>query len=288
MKNAKSKPVIFIFGFYAVCWAFRVVEYFLIRTDQTIIGEAFIHKLIGIGLLAMALGAIGYSWHDIDFRFDRFISHIGKGALLGGGVFILAYGVEMMVQTMAGNAAELNFYVTSYSTVGNRSLQGGILLLIFCIMGNIINVIMEEGVFRGLFCKLTEEKYSFWFACIFSSLLFGFWHIAQPIRNVLDGDQSTMGAMMSAILLVITSTLLGIQYCMLNRVTGSIWAGMAAHFINNTAINLLHISTASGVDELQTLRISIAQTVSFVIVLVIYLKERRKKSAQHTVNKKVL
>ena len=86
-----------------------------------------------------------------------------------------------------------------------------------------------------------------------------------------------MGAAMAGVLLVVTSTLLGIQFCMLNRVTGSIWAGMGAHFVNNTAINLLHVTTASGVDELQTLRITIAQTASFLIVLAIYLRDRQKR-----------
>ena len=245
MKNAKSKPVLFILGFYAVCCIFRGIEYFLLRTDQTVLGEAFIHKLLGIALLAVFLGVLKYKWRDIGFRLSQFIRDTGKGVLLGGGVFILAYGVELIMQMMAGNSPTLNVYVTSYAIGGNRSLQGGCWLLLFCIVGNLINVIMEEGVFRGLFYKLTEEKRTFLFACIFSSLLFGVWHIAQPLRNVIDGEQSVMGAVITGILLISTSTLLGIQYCMLHRITGSIWAGMAAHFINNTAINLLHVSTVS-------------------------------------------
>lgn len=46
---------------------------------------------------------------------------------------------------------------------------------------------------------------------------------------------------------------------------------MAAHFVNNASANLLHVSTAAGVDELQMLRISIAQAISFVVVLVFFL-----------------
>ena len=185
--------------------------------------------------------------------------------------------IEMIIQTANGNAPALSVYVTSYAIGGNRGMQGGAVFLLICILGNIVNVAMEEGVFRGLFCKLIGEKHSFWIACIVSSLLFGIWHIAQPIRNVFDGEQSAMGALMSGILLVVTSALLGIQYCMLNRVTGSIWAGMAAHFINNTTVNLLHVTTAGGTDELQAVRITIAQTVSFVVVLCVYIADRRKR-----------
>ena len=277
MKVAKREPILFVFGFYAVCCVFRGLEYFLLRTDQTIIGEAFVHKLVGIALLAAALYAAKYKGRDIGLLPCRFVRDTGKGLLLGGGAFLLAYATEMIIQTANGNAPALSVYVTSYAIGGNRGMQGGAVFLLICILGNIVNVAMEEGVFRGLFCKLIGEKHSFWIACIVSSLLFGIWHIAQPIRNVFDGEQSAMGALMSGILLVVTSALLGIQYCMLNRVTGSIWAGMAAHFINNTTVNLLHVTTAGGADELQAVRITIAQTVSFLVVLCVYIADRRKR-----------
>ena len=47
---------------------------------------------------------------------------------------------------------------------------------------------------------------------------------------------------------------------------------MTDHFINNTVVNILHISSTSGIDELQTVRVAIAQTISFVIVLIVFIK----------------
>lgn len=275
MQTSKQHPVRFIVIFYLVCFFFRAVEYFFIRTDTTVLGEAFIHKLIGIALIAAAVRLLRYKWTDIGFCAGRIINGVLLGLLLGVGVFAAAYGAEMLMQ--AGNAPSLQMYVTSYAIEGNRSIQGGILFVFICIAGNVINVIMEEGAFRGLFMRLMEEKYSFAKACAFSSVLFGVWHIAQPVRNVLDGQQSVTGAVMSALLLVVTSALLGVQYCMLYKITGSLWAGMAAHFVNNAGINLIHIVTASGADELQVVRISIAQTLSFVVVLIFFLKYQRRK-----------
>ena len=82
---------------------------------------------------------------------------------------------------------------------------------------------------------------------------------------------------MSGLLLVVTSTLLAVQYCMLLKVTGSIWAGMAAHFVNNASVNLLHVESAGGMDEMQTIRIAIAQSLSFIIVLVCYIIHIRRR-----------
>ena len=283
MLKAKQRPILFILCFFLICFIFRAIEYLFIRTDQSIIGEAFIHKLIGIALLAAAIWFIKYKWRDIGFHTDKIVRNLLIGLLLGGGVFVVGYGVEMIIQASAGNAPALSFYVTSYAVEGNRVMQGGLLLVFVCIVGNIINVVMEEGIFRGLFVRLTEEKYSFLLACLFSSLLFGIWHIAQPVRNVLDGVQSLPGASMMALMLVGTSLLGGIQYVLLYKVTGSLWAGMVAHFINNASANLLHVVTLSGADEMQTIRITIAQTLAFIIILIMFLIDRRaKKKAEAT------
>ena len=276
-RNAKTRPALFVLLFYLICFVFRGIEYLVIRTDQTLIGEAFIHKLIGIALLAVAVWGVKYRWSDIGLRANQTLRGILLGLLLGISVFVVAYGVEMLIQSSAGNEPALEFFVTSYAIQGNKALQEGLLFILICIAGNIINVVMEEGVFRGLFLRLMEEKHSFLKACLYSSVLFGIWHIAQPVRNVIDGEQSAMGALMSGLLLVVTSTLLAVQYCMLLKVTGSIWAGMAAHFVNNAGINLQHISTTGGIDELQTIRIAIAQTLSFIIVLVFFIIHIRGK-----------
>lgn len=277
LRNGKAHPIRFISLLYVLCLVFRGIEYFVIRTDQSIVGEAFVHKLIGIALLAVAIWILQYNWADIGFCPEQAIKGTLLGLLLGGGAFAVAYGAELFIQAASGNTPIFQFYVTSYAIQGNRGMQEGFLFILICIVGNIINVVMEEGVFRGLFLRLMEEKHSFVKSCLFSSILFGVWHIVQPVRNVLDGEQSVIGALMSGILLVTTSTLLAIQFCMLLKITGSIWAGTAAHFVNNVSINLLHVSTATGVDQLQTVRIAIAQTLSFVVVLVLFLLYIRRK-----------
>jgi membrane protease YdiL (CAAX protease family) len=255
------KPIVFVLSFFALCFAARIIELFVIRTDLSVVGEAFIHKLFGIALLAAALFVLHLKWRDIGFRKDRLIRGVLMGALIGAGAFAIAYGVEMLVNRQNGGAPTLEFYVTSYGLAGNSAMQGGFPFILICVAGNLTNVAMEDGVFRGLFMRVLGSRYSFIASMMISSAIFGIWHGLLPLRSFMDGGQSGAGAVMSAVLLIVTGFIFGVELCLLCKWEGALWAGMTVHFINNASVNLLHVTAVSGADELQTLRIAVAQTL---------------------------
>ena len=60
--------------------------------------------------------------------------------------------------------------------------------------------------------------------------------------------------------------------------TGSLFIGIGDHLFNNIiATNILHIVSNTGVDELQIVRILIAQIISFMIVCLIIMRMKNKK-----------
>ena len=273
-------PIKPILALYAGCGVLRALEYMILRTDQSVFGEAFVHKLAGILLLAMAARFFMLSPRDIGFSRGAAFQKTIYGLLLGAVSFTVAYGVELFILIKSGKSPALQGYVTGYALSESRGGETGLLFLVFCIIGNIINVIMEEGVFRGLFLRLAERRYTFAAAAALSSALFGLWHIAAPARSFLDGEMNAAQAVAIAALLVLTTGVAGVKFCLLTRLSGSLWMPMADHFFNNTIINTLHVTTASGADALQTVRISIAQTLSFLWVLFLYWKTgaRHKKT----------
>lgn len=153
-----------------------------------------------------------------------------------------------------------------------------LLFFLICIAGNIINVIMEEGLFRGFFQKMLERKHAFLLSAAIASSLFGLWHIMAPVRSYCDGTMSRSGFIANAVLLVTTSALVGFKFALMTRLTDSLYMAMGHHFTNNAIINMLHVVSGTGTDSLMTVRISIAQSISFIIVWIWYMQARRSRN----------
>lgn len=262
---------------YVLCFLFRFLEYFLLRTDETFWGEAFIHKMIGIVILFIAVKYYNFKFAEIGFTQNKILHRLLEGLAFGFIVFVPAYLVEVIIAIMQGEFENLELYVSAYSVNGTIGNQTGVIFFVICIVGNIINVIMEEGIFRGLFQKILEKKYSFAVTSIITACLFGLWHIMAPARSYYDGMMSYKGFVANAILLVVTSSLVGFKFALMTKLTRSLYMAMGHHFINNAIVNILHVVSSSGIDKYMVVRISIAQTVSFVIIFIWYIIARYKE-----------
>lgn len=272
MQNKKSKILFVILLIYILCFVFRGFEYFVLRTDQTFWGEAFVHKLIGIMIFCAVAKMYGMSLKDIGFEKNSVLRNLLKGLGFGLLVFFAAYMVEILILIVRNKFAMVEIYVSAYAIDGNIGNQTTLIFFIICIIGNIINVIMEEGLFRGLFQKILEHKYSFIVGAIISSGLFGIWHIMAPVRGYCDGMIGVTGLLVNMVMLIVTSGIIGFKFCLLTKMTGSLYMSMGDHFVNNTIVNILHVISDTGVDELQVVRIAVAQGLSFIIVLIYYMR----------------
>lgn len=146
-----------------------------------------------------------------------------------------------------------------------------------CVGFNIINVWMEEGLFRGFYMTYLRKECSKKAALFIAALLFGVWHLVTPLRSVIDGDMSPAAFTVMSIGYVVLSAVMGIKWGILYDMSGTIWIGMADHFFNNCVVtNLLHVVTESGADEMQIVRVLIGELTSFFAVLIISRLKARK------------
>ncbi|MCI8668510.1 MAG: CPBP family intramembrane metalloprotease [Lachnospiraceae bacterium] len=276
--NKKSKKLLVVLLIYILCFVFRSFEYFVLRTDQTFWGEAFIHKLIGIMIFYVGAKMYGMNLKDIGFKKNSVLHNLLKGLGFGLSMFIVAYMIEIFILVVQNKFAMVQIYVSAYAIDGNTGNQTSLIFFVICIIGNIINVVMEEGMFRGLFQKILEHKYSFVVSAIISSCLFGIWHIIAPIRSYCDGMIGVSGLLINIIMLIVTSGIIGFKFSLLVKMTGSLYMSMSDHFVNNIIVNIFHVISVTGADALQVVRIAAAQSLSFIIVLIYYMRNYKGKS----------
>ncbi len=270
-RNIKCKPDHLCIAIFTLCLSVRFVEYFLIETDKTAIGENVLHKVVGIIILALVLKRVNLSWSDIGFHRNGFVSGILNGLLLGSVCFAISYGLELVIFILQGNPAHLEMYISSFSLTGSQINNTDFVFFLLCLLFNVMNVWMEEGVFRGLFMKTLSETRSFMKANYIAAFLFGVWHIVMPIRSYINGEMSFAAMLLMGIGYMILAGIMGIKWGLLYRITGNLWAGIGDHLFNNTvATNMLHVVSLKGADELQIVRIMAAQIISFAFVLAIH------------------
>lgn len=260
---------------FAVCLLARCIEYFLIQTDKTAVGENVLHKAAGIIILAIALKQTNLTWSGIGFQRNGFAVNILKGLLLGSVCFALSYGLELAVLSLQGHPAHLELYISSFSLTGSQIKHTELMFFSLCILFNIINVWMEEGIFRGLFIKLLSETSPFMKANCIAAFLFGVWHIVMPLRSYLNDELSFAAMILMSVGYIILAGVMSIKWGLLYHMTGTVWVGLGDHLFNNTiATNMLHVISPTGADELQIVRIMAAQLVSFLFVSILYHRRR--------------
>ena len=263
---------------FAVLILVHGFEAIVLRMDETVLGENCINKLFGILVLFIVLCIIKWKWKDIGFNGAGFLKNIGIGFILAIISFCISYTVEIIILRSQGHETGLGIFTAGFSLTGEAEVHTGIGFILMCVFFNIVNVVMEEGTFRGLFNKLTETNHSMRFALIFQALLFGIWHIVTPLHNLIDGDIDILNFVVLGVGYIILAGMMGIKWGLLYRMTGSLYAGMADHFFNNCiATNLLHVVTETGTDEMMIVRVIIAQLLSFAAVMTVWMVKRKKQ-----------
>ena len=170
MKGTKIWSI--VLGTYLLCYVFRILEYFILRTDQTWVGEAIVHKAMGIVILFGVSTWGKLTVTQMGFVKEKVFSNLIKGLVFGCSIFVLAYGIEIMIAVAQGSFHSLQLYVSTYAISQNTGYRTELFFFLICIIGNIVNVVMEEGIFRGLFTKVLEQSYSFVVSAIVASCFF--------------------------------------------------------------------------------------------------------------------
>ena len=275
-QNTKKIPLMII-GIFVICSFVKDFEFLILKTDETFLAENIFCKLFAIVFIFLCLRKLNFSWDDIGFKKNGIASGAILGLSLGVITFSASYMIEYLIHKSMGLHPYLSFYIANF-TISEQNVTGvSVTALAICILGNIVNVIAEEGLFRGLIFRIGNITYTRRKANIIQSILFGLWHIITVIVWIADGTINIPEAIVMSIGYVILAGILGYEWGLCAALTGTLWAGIFEHFFNNFIGNSLHMVTETGVDELQIIRIVISNVLSLVIVVILTKARKRTK-----------
>ncbi len=255
----------------------KYIEFLFIRTDQTIIADNVITKIFCIIATLVAMKICGLKLSDIGLKNKSTFKYIGCGLGLGIFTFAISYGLEMAILAAQGKEPHFSAYITNFGLSGATSeVSLSAQALIICVIVNIINVLAEEGMFRGFILKAVTDRWGFKTGNYVQAFLFGIWHIVMCVLGVYDGQMSVVQAIVFAIGYVVLAGILAIEWGTCVNMSGVLWVGLSEHFFNNFIGNFLHVVSTSGTDEYQIVRIVISNFLSLGIVLLINKKKKSK------------
>ena len=253
----------------------KYIEFLFIRTDQTIIADNVITKISCIIATLIAMKVCGLKLSDIGLKWKSTFKYIGCGFGLGIFTFAISYGLETLLLALQGKAPHLSLYITNFGLSGATSeVSLSAIAVIICVIVNIINVLAEEGMFRGFILQAVTDKWGFKTGNYVQALLFGIWHIVMCVLGVYDGQMSVAQAIVFAIGYVVLAGILAIEWGTCVSMTGVLWVGLSEHFFNNFIGNILHVVSTTGTDEFQIIRIVLSNFLSLGIVL--FINRKRK------------
>lgn len=260
---------------FVLCSVVEYIEFLFVRTEQTIIADNVFTKIFCIIATLVAMKINSIKIQDVGFKNNKAIRYLGSGLGLGILTFAISYGVEYVILTAAGKAPHLEVYITNFGLTGATSeVSLSAMTVIICIVVNIINVIAEEGLFRGFILKVVSEKCNFKVANMTQAILFGVWHVVMCVLGVYDGQMTIPVALVLGIGYVILAGILGIEWGICVNMTGVLWMCVAEHFFNNFIGNILHVVSTTGIDEIQIVRIVLSNVLSLIIVIGINRRKR--------------
>jgi membrane protease YdiL (CAAX protease family) len=258
------------------CLALRIADVFLIRSDQWF-GEQVVTKAGGLLIL------IAYVWfsslrpEQIGFRAVSARSLVLVGLGLTALVLTVAFAAQMSFVGALGSAPNLELSLQGFPFNAGSSGHAAA-AVVGLIGGNLLNALMEEGVFRGLLLTHLANRMSLHRANVTQAIAFGLWHIVWPLRDWLDGNAGFVPAMSFGLGYVLVAAIVGWVWGYLFIWSRSLWIGIVAHAFHNWTLNVLRVTSSDG----SVAPVAVLSTVvAMVFVVILPLARRMLRAPPH-------
>jgi uncharacterized protein len=261
-RRLRGWPVLAPLALVGIALLLRIIDIFVLRLDERL-GEIILSKSLGFALV------VGYMWWVCQ-RLSAIGLHgrrQGWAVAIGAGLTVAAFAIATVIQVLTLAPGQP---LTIRAVDPKSGMIGGAAFATLLIVGNVINSFMEEGLFRGLMVPHFLQRMRFPAANALQASLFSTWHLVWPAKAYLTGNLSAAYVLAQAGPLLAGSLVAGLVYGYLFWRTGSLWAPVIAHFLNNTTLNLVQVQSAGA--ELQP-AVVMSVVVVFAMALLVFAVE---------------
>lgn len=276
MKNINNKitanhQLLISFILLLICISLRILDIFIFRLDD-LLGEIIVSKFLGFVVIVVCIKFTGQKLESVGLHSYDLHRNIKFGIMLVFLALFLSYGTQFVYLVFNNGGPVFTF--NDYNLLS---------FILFVLIGNIINSLMEEGLFRGIILRSFLNYMPFWFANVLQSLLFGLWHIIWPIKLYATGQISLQGAIMNAIVYTIFSGMMGFLMGYLFYKTSNLWITITWHTIWNACLNLLIIQSTVFNDDSEIMVLSnnafwIGFTISVISTIILMRTFKRDQN----------
>ena len=253
---------------FIIIFLLRVIEVFILRLDE-LWGEVFLSKFLGFLLIILYLWLAKRKIQDIGYHTSYLFPSLSIAIIIMVISLAFSYLAELIYLVWRAFQPSIIIAPLSNALDSEYALKGGILFGIWLIFGNLINSLMEEGLFRGIMITHFRMRFSFWKTNFMQAFFFGIWHIIWPLKAYLLGQMSVRESILASVGYIFSSGIIALMLGYLFLKTGNLWAPWLAHTLNNSTLNLIHTVTSEGYNTGFMVRMGILPFIALLTLFII-------------------
>jgi len=240
---ANRNPITVLIIISLFCLILRLLDTFVLPVTE-LVGELILSKSLGLILIILYLWSINRKPKAIGIHKNNGAQSFAIGFLVAAMMLGVYYVLILVVNSISGIEGRLEFAPTDPKT----GLRGDYYFALWLLFGNIVNVLMEEGLFRGLMVRKFLDKITFWRTNILQAFLFGIWHITWPIKDFIDGEITFGGFIMQSIIQSFSPFLIALTWGYIFFKTANLIGPLICHYLWNSILNIFLFVTTSEED----------------------------------------
>ncbi len=225
----QNRSLLLIIGLFLFFLVFKMLDIFWLTLDEEW-GDILLSKSFSVVLIIFLLLFMGKTFFDIGIKREHFFYNV---------FFSLSFVVCSII------SMRFVYTLVAWDFTAWDIFDVSLTFLYLTFVTNIVNVMMEESLFRGIFLRLSLDasKNHFWRANLLQAFFFGIWHFPTPVKEYVLGEMVLAETIMYMCVLCTLSFAVALPWGYYYYKTSSIVPSLIWHLFWNSTLGIFPLSS---------------------------------------------